>query len=803
MTISYNWLMQYLPVHPTPERLSHILTAIGLEVESMSPYEKIKGSLAGCVVGEVLTCEKHPDADKLSLTKVNIGNGEALPIVCGAPNVRQGQKVIVATIGATLWFHNGESLTIKKAKIRGAESQGMICAEDELGLGSSHDGIMVLDAEAVPGTSAEQYLKLQSDWIYEIGLTPNRMDAMSHLGVARDVLAYLNFHDKKNDQLKFPYPTSFKTTAGKQTIQITIENKQACRRYAGLLITDVTVQESPAWLQERLMSIGLKPINNIVDITNFVLHETGQPLHAFDANAIAGNKVIIRNAQPGETFITLDEKERKLNEEDLLIANEKEAMCIAGVFGGFKSGVKNTTTSIFLESAFFEATTIRKTSFRHQLRTDAATRFEKGVDISNTVNVLKRAALLIQELGGGTISTDITDIYPEPAEKKSIALRFHYLKKISGKNYHPDHIKKILLSLGFEWIKESVDEIWLAPPFSKTDIHHPADIVEEIMRIDGLDQVEIPTSITMSPSSDNSSGAARLKEKISQYLAGAGFREILTNSIVNSEWYDETTLSTSVKMLNNLSADLNLMRPSMLESGLQCIAFNLNRKNQTLPLFEFGKTYHHENGKGYREEEHLMLYATGKKEQGWRQSAEPLDYYFLKGIAVSILQQCGISVPLTQQLDGHKLTYWAGKQCLVELYIAPSASGKIFDLKQEVAVADFHWANCVQVAMKTSLRVQELPRFPAVERDLSMVVSKNIPYSQVAAAVQQCKLKKLQQVRLFDVFENEKLGEDKKSMALSFRFLDEEKTLTDTETDSMMQQIVGQLEKELQAQIRK
>ncbi|MBU6157736.1 MAG: phenylalanine--tRNA ligase subunit beta [Bacteroidetes bacterium] len=686
MTISYNWLMQYLPAHPTPERLSHILTAIGLEVESMSSFS---------------------------------------------------------------------------------------------------------DSSA------------QGDWIYEIGLTPNRMDAMSHLGVARDVLAYLNFHDKKNDQLILPYPAAFKTPAGKQPIQIAIENKAGCRRYAGLLITGVTVQESPVWLQDRLKSIGLKPINNIVDITNFVLHETGQPLHAFDADAITGNKVIIRNAQSGETFITLDEKERKLSEEDLLIANENQAMCIAGVFGGFKSGVKNTTTSIFLESAVFDATSIRKTSFRHQLRTDAATRFEKGVDISNTVNVLKRAALLIQELGGGTISSDITDIYPEPAEKKSIALRFHYLKKISGKNYHPDHIKKILLSLGFEWIKESVDEIWVAPPFSKTDIHHPADIVEEIMRIDGLDQVEIPTSITMSPSSDTGSGAARLKEKISQYLAGAGFREILTNSIVNSEWYDEATLSTSVKMLNNLSADLNLMRPSMLESGLQCIAFNLNRKNQTLPLFEFGKTYHQDNGKGYREEEHLMLYATGKKEQGWQQAAQPLDYYFLKGIAERLLQQCGIAIPLTQQLNGHKLSYWAEKKCVLELYNAPAASKKIFDLKQEVAVADFHWANCVEAAQKIPVRMLELPRFPAVERDLSLVLSKNILYSQVAAAVDQCKLQKLQQVRLFDVFENEKLGNDKKSMALNFRFVDEEKTLTDSETDGMMQQIIGQLEKELQAQIRK
>jgi phenylalanyl-tRNA synthetase beta chain len=803
MTISYNWLLNYLPVHPDPERLSHILTSIGLEVESMTTYEKVKGGLQGCVVGEVLSCEKHPDADKLNITTVNIGTAENLSIVCGAPNVAKGQKVIVATVGTTLYNSNEESLTIKKAKIRGVESYGMICAEDELGLGNSHAGIMVLEDAAKTGTPAADYFQLKSDWIYEIGLTPNRMDAMSHLGVARDVLAYINFHDKKNEQLILPYPTQFKTDGQKSPFTVTIEDRDACRRYAGITIKGVKVEESPEWLKDRLKSIGLRPINNIVDITNFILHETGQPLHAFDADAIKGNQVIVRKAKAGEVFQTLDEKERKLDAEDLMICNEQEPMCIAGVFGGIKSGVSDNTTNIFLESAWFNPTTIRKTSFRHQLRTDAAVRFEKGVDISHTVQALKRASLLIQEIAGGKITGDLTDVYPHPFERPQIAMRFHYLKKISGKNYHPDHIKKILTSLGFEWVKESIDEIWVSPPFSKSDIHHPADIAEEIMRIDGLDQVEIPSSITMSPSLETNTASAQLREKISQYLTGCGFHEILTNSIVNSQWYDEATLQSGVKMLNNLSAELDMMRPSMLESGLQCIAFNLNRKNNVLPLFEFGKTYHTEANGGYAETEHLCIYVSGVTDKGWKTSAQPLDIYFLKGICENILRQLGIHQLMNFQQEKNTLHASYNNKTIMQLYPASAASKKLFDIKQEVFVADFYWRNCIAVSEARSLRFAELPRFPQVERDLSIVVSKQLAYAAIEESVRKCKIKKLKQVRLFDVFENEKLGTDKKSMALNFHFLDEEKTLTDKETDQMMQIIVGQLEKELHAEIRK
>ena len=484
----------------------------------------------------LLTCEKHPDADKLKLTTVTIGDAEPLQIVCGAPNVAVGQKVVVATIGTTIFPVNGESMTMKKAKIRGVESHGMICAEDEIGLSENHDGIMILKEDAKVGSTAAEYFQLYTDWIFEIGLTPNHMDAMSHIGVARDVIAYLNFHDKKQYQLKTPYINAFKPDNKLISISVKIENEKACERYAGVSISNVTIKESPAWLQKRLKAIGVRPINNIVDITNYVLHETGQPLHAFDADAITGNEVIVKNLPEGTVFVTLDEKERKLSAEDLMICNKEDAMCIAGVFGGLKSGVKETTTNIFLESAWFNPVITRKTSFRHNLRTDAAAHFEKGIDISNTVHVLKRAALLIKELGAGEIASDVVDVYPHPKSKTEIAIKYHYLKKISGKNYHPDTVKKIFESLGFEIMKDSIDELWVAAPFSKPDMEIPADLAEEIMRIDGLDNVEIPTSITISPSTEIDFTPFAYKEKISNTLVGQGFCEIFTNSIANSAW---------------------------------------------------------------------------------------------------------------------------------------------------------------------------------------------------------------------------------------------------------------------------
>jgi phenylalanyl-tRNA synthetase beta chain len=572
MTISYKWLSEYLPVPVDPDRLSKILTAIGLEVEHMNAYEEIKGGLKGLVIGEVLTVDKHPNADKLSVTTVNIGQPESLGIVCGAPNVAVGQKVVIATVGSTIYPTTGDPMTMKPAKIRGIESQGMICAEDEIGLGTSHAGILVLPADAKIGIRATEYFQPYEDHIYEIGLTPNRMDAMSHWGVARDVCAYLSHHDKKDIRPRLPNGNGFKTDNTSLTIDVKIENETACPRYSAVCIANLTVSESPKWLQQKLKAIGLRPINNIVDITNFIQHETGQPLHAFDADAITSKKVVIKPLPDGTPFITLDEKERKLSAEDLMICNDNEPMCIAGVFGGMKSGVSSTTRNVFLESACFDGISIRKTSFRHGLRTDAATRFEKGTDISATVQVLRRAANLIKEIAGGEIASEIVDLYPGQKPKAEVAIKYHFLKKLSGKNYHPDAVKNILTSLGFEVIKEGIDELRVAVPYHKPDISLPADLVEEILRIDGLDNVEIPEAITITPAVEENYAKDVLKEKAANYLANTGFNEIMTNSITNAAFFPEEEQRMMVKMMNSLSAELNILRDSLFETALQAVA---------------------------------------------------------------------------------------------------------------------------------------------------------------------------------------------------------------------------------------
>jgi phenylalanyl-tRNA synthetase beta chain len=808
MTISYKWLSEYLPVTVDTERLSKILTSIGLEVESLHHYEEAKGGLKGLLIGEVLHTEKHPNADKLTLTKVNIGKGEPLEIVCGAPNIATGQKVIVAPVGATIYPIQGEPLTMKVAKIRSVESYGMICAEDEIGMGTSHAGIMVLPNDAKVGTPAADYFQPYEDWIYEIGLTPNRMDAMSHWGVARDVCAYLTHHDRKNMRPKLPLSNGFKPDNNSLPIEVKVENTKACPRYSGVSLANVTVGESPRWLQQKLKAIGLRPINNIVDITNYIQHETGQPLHAFDADAVTGKKVIVKNLPEGTKFLTLDEKERKLSADDLMICNDKDGMCIAGVFGGMKSGVSEKTKNIFLESACFDAVTIRKTSFRHGLRTDAAMRFEKGTDISATVNVLKRAALLIKEIAGGEIASAIADIYPDPKEKAKVAIKYHYLKKLSGKNYHPDTVKDILVSLGFEVIKEGIDELWVAVPYHKPDISLPADLVEEVLRIDGLDNVEIPGAITITPSVEDNYLKESYREKIANYLVGLGFYEILTNSIVNSAWYNEAELKSSVKLLNNLSAELDMMRPSMLETGLQAIAHNLNRKNNDLKFFEFGKSYSTHGPGKYEEEEHLAIYITGKAaDDSWRSKSGPTDFYVLKGIVSRIFQSLGLTIDSMEAFQHNKLE--AGLQGKVKgevVFQLGTVHKKVlgqFDIKQPIFYADLNWDLLSQTASAQKAVIREIPRFPAVQRDLAMIVPQQLPYEEVERTVQKIKLNKLQEVKLFDVFESDKLGKDKKSMALNFTFLDEEKTLTDKEIDGWMNTIMTTLEKDLQVEIRK
>ena len=806
MTISYNWLCDYLPEKTDPEKLSRILTSIGLEVESLEKYESIKGGLTGLVIGEVLEAVQHPNADKLRLTKVDIGSGAPLQIVCGAPNVAAGQKVVVATVGTTIYPLTGEPLTMKIAKIRGVESHGMICAQDEIGIGEDHAGIMVLPDDVVIGSPASEYFKTYSDWIYEIGLTPNRMDAMSHLGVARDVCAYLSHHERKNNRAKTPYTNNVKADNHSLPVKLTVENNDACPRYSGVSIANVTVKESPQWLKDRLIAIGQRPINNIVDITNYVLHETGQPLHAFDADKIKGHHVIVKNLPEGSLFTTLDEKERKLSSEDLMICNgNSEGMCIAGVFGGIDSGVKETTKNIFLESACFSSTAIRRTSMRHALRTDAATRFEKGVDISNTVNVLKRAAKLIQEIAGGEIASEITDVYPVKKEKVQVALKNHYLKKLSGKNYHPDTIKNILESLGFEIVKEGLDELRVAVPFSKTDISLPADIVEEIIRIDGLDNIDIPASITITPAINQSGTKEGLKEKIATYLVGQGFSEIMTNSITNSKYYDGGLLDASVKMINSLSTELDVMRPSMKETGLEVIAFNINRRNNQLRFFEFGKTYAQKDIGRYTEKEHLALYITGADhEDVWNARSKQSDIYLAKGIAAAILAIAGLhDAKFERSQDSGAIHIIHSKNTIATIEKISRKRLNEFDIKQDVFFIDINFETLLRLFEKNKITYKEISKYPAVTRDLAMVVSRDTTYEALESTVKKLKLARLQDMRLFDVFESDKLGKDKKSLAISFTFSDEEKTMTDKEIDSMVHKLIQSLEKELGAEIRK
>jgi phenylalanyl-tRNA synthetase beta chain len=668
---------------------------------------------------------------------------------------------------------------------------------------------MVLPVDTTVGTPAATLFEPYQDWVYEIGLTPNRMDAMSHYGVAKDVCAYLTHHEKEAKPVA-PFPSSFSPDQNNKTIAVSIENEAACKRYAGIELTGVKVSDSPAWLKNRLTAIGVRPINNIVDVTNYILHETGQPLHAFDAAAVTGGKVVVKNVAAGTSFTTLDAKERKLQDSDLLICNATDPMCIAGVFGGAASGVHAGTTSIFLESAWFHPTTIRKTSLHHGLRTDAATRFEKGVDIASTVQVLKRAALLIKEVAGGSISSDITDIYPVVTPKTEVAVKYHYIKKLSGKNYHPEAVKKILTALGFEVIGEGIDELRVAVPYSKPDISIPADLVEEILRIDGLDNIEIPTTITISPAVEVASAKEVIKEKTTQFLVGKGFVEIFTNSITNSQYFTPAVLETAVKMMNNLSADLDVLRPSMLETGLETIAYNCNRRNHNLRLFEFGKTYATTGSGQYSEAEHLCIYLSGlDTEEGWRVKSKEQDLLMAKGILQAVATLTGLP-PITWSLqdapqDAASTCIAAtvgGNKIATLLEVSPKKRQQ-FDIKQAVIFVDIDVSALVNAAEKQKIVYTEVSKFPAVQRDLALVLDRSVTYAAIELAVGTVKLPKLKGIRLFDVFESDKLGVNKKSMALSFTFVDEEKTMTDSETDGMVSKLIGAFEKELGAEIRK
>ncbi|MEP6683787.1 MAG: phenylalanine--tRNA ligase subunit beta [Parafilimonas sp.] len=806
MKISYNWLNKYLPEKIDPAKLSEVLTSIGLEVESLEEFENFKGSLKGLIVGEVLSSEQHPNADKLKLTKVDIGGNEPLQIVCGAPNVAAGQKVIIAPVGTTIHPLNGDAVTMKIARIRGVESFGMICAEDEIGLSDNHAGILILPSNTKTGIEVAGLFDAYFDWIYEIGLTPNRMDAMSHIGVAKDVCAWLSYHQNELVKAKLPFENTITLNNEKNEFEVVVENNQDCKRYSALVIKNVKVEASPSWLQNFLKAIGQRPINNIVDITNFVLHEIGQPLHAFDADALTSKKVVIKNLDEGTIFKTLDEVERKLSSNDLMICNNDEPVCIAGVFGGIKSGVTAETKNIFLESAWFNPASIRTTSLKHGLRTEAAVRFEKGVDISGTGLSLIRSAYLIKEICGGEITGDIIDIYPSPVEKKQITLQYNYLKKLSGKQYDHSAVKKIFSALEFDIIEDNETEIKVASPLSKADVTMPADLVEEIVRIDGLNNIDIPLSITITPSIQQNILSEQLKEKVAQMLAGLGFNEIITNSIANSKNYSENELSDAVRLLNNLSADLDIMRPSMLETGLEVLAYNINRKNNYLRFFELGKTYRKEQEK-YKETEKICFWITGKKQnQGWKNQNNDADFFTAKGIIHSLLENINIKDLVFEELqlseNGIAQSIIKNKTNLGKVLQVNKMLLQKFNIKQPVIFVELDVRNILTASVKEEILYTEIPQFPAVERDLSIVMDKDIAFRNIASSLKQMKAKFLEDVTLFDIYEGEKIGNDKKSLAINFQFINKERTLTDAEVEKEMKTIADKLITDFNAEVR-
>lgn len=800
MQIAYNWLMDYLPQPLSVDEVSKILTSIGLEVEGVEKSESIPGGLEGLVIGEVITCIPHPDADKLKITTVNVGGAALLPIVCGAPNVAAGQKVVVATVGTTVYPTKGEAFKIKKAKIRGEVSEGMICAEDEIGLGESHAGIMILPEEAAVGTLAKDYFNIaSSDFTIHVGLTPNRSDGNSHIGAARDICAYQTHHTNDSWAVKYPELKKLTPTAA-LPVDIEVKDLDASPRYAGVTIANVKVGPSPDWLVQRLQTIGVRSINNVVDITNYVLHEYGQPLHAFDYDKIAGKKVIVQYAGEGENFKTLDDKERILRSEDLTIRDTEKSMCLAGVFGGAGSGVSTATQNIFLESAYFTPKVIRRTSMHHGLRTDAATHFEKGVDIEMIIPALQRAAQLIVEIAGGTIASEIKDIYPAAIPAQQINVRYSYINNLCGKQYLAEDVNKILTALGFEILTGDAEQITLKVPSNKPDVKQGADIVEEVLRIDGLDNVAIPSRLNISLHRRPAPATRKWKEQISQYLSNAGLQEIVTNSITNSKYYSEDT--PMVRMINSLSSELDVMRPELLESGLEVVSYNVNRKAQDLKLYEFGNIYKKEGVDKYAQFSKLGIWLTGNKEtQHWQHPATASDIYYLKGLIAQIFELCGIK-KIQEDATDDVLEWKRGKQVIAKTYAVDAQKLKSFDIKQKVFYAEIDVQALTDAANGVKVKYTELAKFPGMRRDLALVLDKSVPYSKVSQIAQSQKWEALKDFELFDVFESEKLGADKKSLALGFNFQLNDRTLTDQEVDGMMKQLIALYQKDLQAIIR-
>lgn len=823
MKISYNWLKKYLAIDLPVEKVSVLLTGCGLEVEAVDKYEQAKGGLAGVLIGEVMSCTRHPNADKLSLTKVDTGSGAQLSIVCGATNVAVGQKVAVATIGTTLYSEAGP-FQIKLSKIRGEVSEGMICAEDELGLGDSHAGIMVLGEDAPIGMPFKEYIGLAEDFVFEIGLTPNRSDATSHIGVARDLATVLNNLPGSLQRLSLNIPSveAFKIDNEELPIDIIVEDKIACPRYSGITLKGIEVKESPAWLKESLKAIGIRPLNNIVDITNFVLFETGQPLHAFDAAQITGGKVIVKKLAGGTPFITLDDVERKLSADDLMICNSNGGMCIAGVFGGAGSGIKTTTKDIFLESAYFDPTSIRKTSKYHGLRTDASFRFERGADPNITIYALKRAALLIKEIAGGKISSRIVDVYTTPIKNKLVEVTYKGIDTLIGNQIDRVIIKNILQDLGIEITKSRPDGLTLSIPPFKADVYREVDVVEEILRIYGYNNIDFTGSLRSSISYSPKPDRERLTELASNFLSDNGFSEIVTNSLTTSAYYAQSEVfkpELSVRILNPLSKELDVMRQTLLFSGLESIIYNINRRQPDLRFYEMGTTYklnpmHIENEDvtlRYTENKRLAIYITGRLEpENWNTAQRKTDYYALKSEVISLLRKMGIAIDkLTITAEPEPLVFASGESYAINgrtLILIGEVTPSLlrqFDIRQQVFYANLDWDMLISLTMGGTIFYRDVPKFPEVRRDVALVIGKHVRFAEIEQLAFANGRQLLKKVDLFDVYEGEKIGKDKKSYAVSFILQDEQKTLTDKEIDKFMNRLIEIFERELNAVIRR
>lgn len=811
MQISYNWLKQFIKLDITPEETANVLTDLGLEVEGLNLFESLKGSLKGVVVGHVLSCEQHPNADKLKITKVDLGNGEApVQIVCGAPNVAAGQKVPVATIGTVLYDKDGNEFTIKKGKIRGEESFGMICAEDELGIGSSHDGIMILSDDLVPGTPVAEFFDIYTDHVFEIGLTPNRSDAMSHWGVARDLRAGLiqNSPNLSYSEIITPSVSKFKVEKRTLKYDVVVEDYKIAPRYCGITISGIEVKDSPAWLQNKLRAIGLTPKNNIVDITNYVMHELGQPLHAFDSAKIKGNKIIVKNATEGTLFTTLDGVERTLTAEDIIIADEVKPLCLAGVLGGIESGVSDSTTSIFLESAYFDPVSVRKTSKRFGISTDASFRFERGIDPNITDYALKHAAILICEIAGGEITSDLFDAYPKKIADHSVLLNFNNVYRILGEVISDDIIKKILVSLDIKINSITNQGLGLTVPAYRADVSREIDVIEEILRVYGYNNIKTGSKLNATIANSKRTEDHKVQNIVANQLVSQGFYEIMSNSLTSPEyinWLDPIHSSQKVEILNPLSSDLSVMRQSLLFGGLEAISYNINRKNTDLKFFEFGKTYA-KILSGYEEYKHLALFVTGNYTlPNWNATAQPINFFSFKGIIEAILDRLGILKYTTQVVNdevfSEGISFVLGDRELVKFGAIKKPLLKSMDIKQEVFYADFKW-DTVLAVLSQKIKFAEISKYPVVKRDLALLIDETVAFEQIHTLVKGVDKSAILDVSLFDVYQGDKLPEGKKSYAISLKLQDASKTLTDAQIEKIMSKVQQNLEKELGATLR-